>query len=295
MKTHTPVRALFRSPVALALALGLGCGAEAPDPFAGPVPAQCPATTREQSMVITHLEMLQQNMGVSDGFDLDGRVSDATDAQSCRHHDFTSPTGTPGIDNQLALLVPALATATSGALDAAIQAAINTGQLMLAVTIEGVDSRVDDPCVTLVFRRVAGTPFVGSDMRIDPGQTFDTMHDQPVSRVTARLRNGVIEAGPFSLDLPLAVLDARFVIPLRGARVRLRWKDDDTFEGVIGGAVNAQQMIATTQTFTIGSQLSGLVRTLILSITDMDADAEGHCLSFSAAVAVQGRQAFVNP
>ncbi len=54
-------------------------------------------------------------------------------------------------------------------------------------------------------------------------------------------------------------------------------------------------MIATAQTLTIGSDLMGVVRRLILSITDMDPDADGNCRSFSAAVSFEGRAAFVNP
>ncbi len=279
------------------LAASSGCSDDSGvDPFAGPVPAQCPTTSTEQSMILTRLVLLRQPMpGISEGFDLDGRASSADDNLSCRRRDLTSPEGTPGIDNQFSLLVPALDTATSGALDAAIQAAINNGQLMVAVTIEGVDDQLNDPCVSLVFRRVQGRPFVGSDTRIDPGQTFDTLRDEPISRVTGRMRNGVIEAGPFPLGLPIAVLDARFVIQLQNARVRIRWRPDGTFEGLIGGCIDAAQMIATTQTLTIGSDLMGLVRRLILSITDLDPDADGNCRSFSAAVSFEGRSAFVNP
>ena len=283
--------------LAALLAAALGCADEpGVDPFAGPVPTQCPVTAREQSMVLTRLVLLRQSpAGVSPGFDLDGRVSGADDALSCRRRDLTSPEGATGIDNQFSLLVPALDTATAGALDAAIQAAINNGQLMVAVSVEGLDDRVNDPCVTVVFRRVQGMPFVGSDARIDPGQTFDTLRTEPISRVTGRMRNGVIEAGPFFLGLPVAVLDARFIIPLHNARVRIRWHADDTFEGLIGGGIPAAEMIAVTQTLTIGSDLMGLVRRLILSITDLDPDAEGNCRSFSAAVSFEGRAAYVNP
>ena len=296
MKVHA-VKTLRHAALAALLAVSPGCSDDSgADPFAGPLPAQCPTTSREQSLVISKLVLLRQPMpGVSEGFDLDGRVSGADDTLSCRRRDLTSPDGTPGIDNQFSLLVPALDTATSGALDAAIQAAINNGQLMVAVTIEGLDDRLNDPCVSLVFRRVQGRPFVGTDTRIDPGQTFDTLRDEPISRVTGRMRNGVIEAGPFPLGLPIAVLDARFVIPLQDARVRIRWHADDTFEGIIGGGIPAAQMIATTQTLTIGADLMGLVRRLILSITDMDPDSEGNCRSFSAAVSFEGRSAFVNP
>ena len=278
------------------LVAAVGCsGDPAPDPFAAPLPAQCPTTTREQSMVLTQLVMLRQNpAGVSDGFDLDGRVSGPDDALSCRRRDLTSPTGTPGIDNQLSLLVPALDTATSGALDAAIQAAINNGQLMMAVSIQNLDDRTNDPCVSLVFRRIQGMAFVGSDMRIDPGQTFDTLPGEVVSRVNGRLRNGVIEAGPFPLALPLAVLDARFTVALQDARVRITWHDDDSFDGVIGGGIPAQDLLTAVEGFNITSQVRGIVRTLVLSITDMNQDANGACQAFSAAVSFTARPAFVN-
>lgn len=291
------MRSLRHSLLAALLAAGAGCADDAgPDPFAGPLPATCPTTPREQSMVITKLVLLRQpTPGVSDGFDLDGRVSGADDTLSCRRRDLTAPDGRTGIDNQFSLLVPAIDTATAGALDAAIQAAINNGQLMVAVSVDGLDDRQNDPCVGLTFRRVRGMPFVGSDSRIDPGQTFDTLQGEPVTRVTGRMRDGVIEAGPFPLGLPIAVLDARFVIPLQNARVRIRWRADDTFEGLIGGSISAARMIEISQGLTIGGDLMSLVRRLVLSITDMEPDASGVCQSFSAAVAFEGRSAFVNP
>lgn len=274
----------------------LGCGDAEEDPFAGPVPASCPVTPSERGIVVTRMRFVKATMpGVSDGFNLDGRVSDNGDVSSCRRVDFTAPDGTVGVDNQLSLLVPVLETQTAGALDEAIQAAINSGQLMLSATIEGVDDRRNDPCVHLVFRQLTGVPFVGTDRRIDPGQTFETARDQPVSQVVGRLRDGVIEAGPFPLALPVTVLDARFVLNLNNARIRLRWHDDDTFDGMIGGAISSEELIATVQTLGIPMELRSLVARLVHGIADMEPDAEGTCQRFSGAIAFEGRSAFVNP
>nr|MBK7066128.1 hypothetical protein [Deltaproteobacteria bacterium] len=185
------------------LLLALGCSGDEVDPFAGPVPSQCPSTPMERSLVVTRMRFVKATMpGVVDGFDLDGRVSRNDDAASCRRVDFTSPDGTAGVDNQLSLLVPVLETQTAGALDEAVQAAINSGQLLLSMSIEGLDDRRDDPCVQLVFRQLRGMPFVGSDHRLDPGQTFETARDQPVSRVTGRMRDGVIEPAPSPWRFP---------------------------------------------------------------------------------------------
>jgi hypothetical protein len=176
-----------------------------------------------------------------------------------------------------------------------VQAAINSGQLMLSLSLEALDGRVDDPCVGLTFRQLTGLPFVGSDQRIDPGQTFETARDQPVSRVNGRLRGGVVEAGPFTLALPVAVLDARFVLTLHDARVRLRWHADDSFDGLLGGSFEAEQLIAVVQTLGIPAELRGLVARIVRGIADVAPDASGTCQRFSAAVSFEGRSAFVNP
>ena len=55
--------------------------------------------------------------GVAPGFDLDARQSDARDAASCFKPDYMSPEGVPGIDNQLAGLVPLLDAFGLGAVE----------------------------------------------------------------------------------------------------------------------------------------------------------------------------------
>ena len=44
--------------------------------------------------------------GRAPGFDLDHKVSDETDVDTCSQADFIGIDGTPGIDNQFATLVP---------------------------------------------------------------------------------------------------------------------------------------------------------------------------------------------
>lgn len=280
-----------------ALLVALGCAGDAPDdPFAAPLPAQCAPTRREQSIVVTRMRFVKASRpGVSEGFDLDGRVSDAGDASTCRRADFTSPDGTAGVDNQLSILVPVLESQTAGGLDAVLQAAINSGQLMLSISLDGLDDRRDDPCVRVRFRQLQGVPFVGSDQRIDPGQTFSVNREQPVSEVVGRLRNGVLEAGPFDIAVPVAVLEARFTLHFRGARLRLRWHDDDTFEALLGGAIDAQELITVVQPLGIPDSLRSLVGQVVRSISDMRPDANGQCQAFSGVIAVEGRSAFVEP
>jgi hypothetical protein len=233
--------------------------------------------------------------GVADGFDLDGHRSVMGDPEGCRHADFTSPDGVPGVDNQVARLLPVVDSMTGGAFDGLIQAAVNNGQLLVAVTLDGVDDLRDDACVTLTFQRVQGTPFVGSDMRLDTGQTFDLTRDEPITRTPGRIRGGVIEAGPFDLPLPFAALDARFIVDLRGARVRAQLRPDGSFSGVIGAGISWQEFGDTVSRYGIGAELQRSLTGALRLFADLAPDAEGVCRQISVGMRFDARPAFVNP
>ncbi len=250
-----------------------------------------------QSAVIVRLGFVRQAMDDPrvDGFDLDGRVSTSSDSTSCRQADFTSHDGTPGIDNQLAKLLPIVDSMTGGALEGAVQGAINNGQQLLALSVEGLDSRCNDEEVTLVIQRVAGTPFVGADMLLDPWQTFDAQRALPPTRVPARVRDGYVEAGPFTLPLPVAVLTASFTLNLYAARIRARLRDDGGLDGVIGGGIDREEFMTEVRTLIIGQSLMDSINGALSIFADLDRDASGHCTRLSAAVQVTARPAFVNP
>ncbi|MCA9638968.1 MAG: hypothetical protein KC420_23230, partial [Myxococcales bacterium] len=141
---------MLRALVVVALAAA-GCGDGASSADAGtdaPRPlAACdsPGTTR--SMVLSTFGFVRPDAmrgNRVDGFDLDDRVSTAGDAEGCRHADFTSPDGITGIDNQLARLLPVVDMMTGGAVDGLVQAAVNNGQLLIAITLDGVDDTRND-------------------------------------------------------------------------------------------------------------------------------------------------------
>lgn len=230
-----------------------------------------------------------------EGFNLDGRVSAASDIEGCRQSDFTDASGVQGIDNQLARLLPVVDMMTGGAIDGLVQAAVNNGQLLISVTLEGLDDTRDDQCVSLVFQSVQGMPFVGSDMRIDPGQTFDLARGEMPTRTSARIRNGVLEAGPFDLPLPFAALDARFILDLRGARIRAVARPDGSLSGIIGGSIPSVPLGETLIRYGIGA---GLQQTLVGTLrlfSDIAPDANGMCTQISAGLRFDTRAAFVNP
>ncbi len=256
-----------------------------------------PSTAPRRSAVIARFGFVRAETdrpGVAAGFDLDGRVSTASDALGCRQVDFTSPDGTPGVDNQLARLLPIVDGMTGGALDGAIQGALNNGQLLVALSIEGADDPTDDPCVTLVVERVGGMPFVGSDMLVDQGQTYDLLREERATRVDATLTGGVVEAGPFTLPLPIAVIDVRMVLNLYNARFRARLREDGGMEGLVGGGMSVAEFAQDVMRFGIPMEQMSSINTALRVFADL-APVEGRCTQVSAGITFDARLAFVNP
>lgn len=232
---------------------------------------------------------------VAEGFDLDERVSNAGDSMTCRQGDLTSPDGTPGIDNQLARLLPTVDMMTGGALDGLFQGAINNGQLLVGVTISNVEDRCDDDEVEVSVSRVIGMPFVGSDMTLDPGQTFDLNRNEQVTRMRGRIRNRVLETDPVTLPLPVTILDARFTLPFYGARMRLRFDEEGNATGLIGGGISVNEFIMIASTFNIPMSLKDSVASALRLFADLERDSMGKCQRLSGALDVRARHAFINP
>lgn len=288
--------------VVLGLALA-GCGGDEGAAPAGESAAQrrarlcAPSTAPRRTAVIARFGFVRAEMAtptVAEGFDLDGRVSTTSDGMGCRQADFTSPGGVAGVDNQLARLLPIVDGMTGGAFDGAIQSAVNNGQLLVAMSVEGLDDATDDPCVSLVVERVAGMPFVGADMFVDKGQTFDLLRDERVTRVEAAVEGGTLVAGPFTLPLPIAVLDARLVLNLYGARVRARLREDGGMQGVIGGGISIAEFSGHVSGLTIPSGQMSAINTALRVFADL-APESGRCTQVSAGITFDARAAFVNP
>jgi hypothetical protein len=277
--------------------VAIGCGGDVDPPAAAPSAVTCAVPKQARSVVIARFSFVRANpmrATESDGFDLDGVATTGGSPTGCGRADFTAPDGRRGVDNQLAQLIPAVDAMTGGALDGAIQGAVNNGQLLVALTFEGLDSRCDDPDVTVVLRRVGGTPFVGSDMLIDPGQTFDVMRDQPATRARGRVRGGVLSIDPTDIPLPIAVFGVRFVLTLYRAQLQLRFTEGGA-EGVIGGGINVDAFTREVNTFEIPNALRSLVGTTLRLTADLAPGSDGRCQQVSAAMSLMTRHVFVNP
>lgn len=279
--------------LALAIAAllgGAGCG---DDPVAAP--GAC-AYGETRAAVITGLAFTRQEPeGVAPGFDLDGRVSADSDSRSCGKPDFVSPDGVPGIDNQLALLVPDVEMLVGNAVDGLVQGAINDGQLVILFEMMGVDDFADDPCVNLrVEVGVKDPPSLGTDGVIEAWQTYDVDPATEVSRAeAARIDGGVLTAGPFELAVPIAIFDVAFTLHFHRAFFRFAIAEDGTMSGHLGGGLDPDEIVAGVGQ---GAGLQDIVPAMgvvMRASADLAQNDEGKCEQISAAFAFTATPGFL--
>lgn len=224
--------------------------------------------------------------GIAPGFNLDERVSDTRDNASCRKPDFTSPEGEPGIDNQLATLVPLFELVGIGAVEGLVQNSIEEGGLLIMLQTDDINDRQNDDTVSLHLRFGQGTPLLGTDGLLLSGQTF---HEQPamasVEIEHARIEDGVLQGGPFDAELPIVVFGVEYRLPLHNAFLRATLTYDGGLEdGILGGAVSMEDIItiATRANEADGSILAA-VRGVLNGRGDLEPDEGGVCRSISGA------------
>ena len=225
--------------------------------------------------------------GAAPGFDLDGVVSVKGNTESCGHADFVTPEGEEGIDNQLAILTPALDVIGLSAVQDLIQGAIEDGGLLIVFQIEGIDDPVNDEDVSLTLRLGAGTPLLGTNGILLSGQTFHVHEEDPyLAAPRAWIKDGMLQTDPFDFKLPIRVFDQHYALEIKDGRIRARLGfDGGLTEGVLGGGVPLSNLmdIAVQADMKARGVLEG-VSTLIADIGDLKPDANGDCQEMSAAL-----------
>ena len=271
-----------RASLLLVLAL-TACAAE-------PAPVCTEAPT--EVWIVRELSFARAEGFTAEGFDLDGRVSG-----TCRVRDFTAPDGRTGIDNQLAALLPLVEEQIGGLrLDSLVQNAINTGQILLALEASGIDSYVDDGCLSLGMRRLTGTPLLGTDGFILRGQTLYPDPEAPYSRAEgATVTGGVFEAGPFDVALPVAILNANFVLDVSDAlfRAEIDPETGDLHGFISGGVTQAQLLDVVGRTEGVPADVVEMARGLLMTFADLAPDESGACQQFSAVLEIRAVRGFV--
>jgi hypothetical protein len=300
--TETPGSDAAVDPGASADGGGADAGLVAPPADAAPTPDAQPGEVDAARRPPTRLSVLDQlgfarevTPGVAPGFNLDERVSDGRDELTCFKRDYTSPEGEPGIDNQLAGLVPLLDAFGLGAVEGLVQGSIEEGGLLIVWELDGLDDLVEDDEVRLRYRLGRGTPLLGTDGLLLSGQTFH-VHPDSLDLVVpnARVSDGVLTAGPFDARLPIVVFGVKYELPIQGTYLRARLTYDGGLEdGLLGGGVRVEDVlaIAVTANMNAGGVLDA-VTAVLNGRGDMDRDETGACKTISGAFAFSSVSAY---
>jgi hypothetical protein len=234
----------------------------------------------------------EQPDNVTEGFDLDGIVSVGDDSTSCRQNDYVGPDGTPGIDNQFAVLWEAIVDVIGDAAEGLVLGAINDGNLLLMMEIAGIDDPLNDDCVDVNIFIGDGKPDVGNDGYITSGQTFDVADDSPYSHVECgTLVDGVLRAGPFDGTIRVSILDTRFDLDIFGAVISGELQPDGSMYATMGAGVLAEQIITVANE--ADYRLEGLVDTIVRNRADLARNEFGDCEQISATMLFDGTSGFL--
>ncbi len=241
---------------------------------------------------------LDQN-GFAPGFNLDNKVSDGSDDATCDQADFTSPDGTPGIDNQFATLVPLIEATGISAVEKLLQASIESGGILLLFELDDLDDLVNDPQVSLRVRAAFGAPLLGTDGRLLTDQTFHVSpRDPDVKGGNAVIKDGWLTAGPFDIDLPVQVFGKDYTLEARGTMVRFHIVDGERIDqGVLGAGITISSVMAIAKK---GAEDQGDILPIVESLVNGKGDlaknaTTGACDQMSAALQFTGVSAFFFP
>lgn len=274
------------------LPLLLACTSPAAD--SGALDATCGDPAESWVGVATYMYFAHQDEdGHSVGFDLDGVVSDGSGPHDCGKADLTSPDGTPGIDNAISGMLPALEATEASAVEGLIQDSILTGELLLLVELSRLDESTDDGCVDGALYRGVGQPMVGTDGQLLDSQTFAVSPDQaPALMPGVELVDGAVDMGPFEFQLPLQILDVELDFHVQDAWMHLELAPDEGFSGWFGGVIPLSDILVIAQEDDLGST-ADLIEQLVTLAADIDATEEGACDGLSVVFELEGRRAFL--
>jgi hypothetical protein len=245
------------------------------------------------SLVMSSLLFSRQNDGVSDGFDLDGVTSEQGGDSGCGHGDFVGVDGAEGIDNAGARLIVLLEQTEAVATESLIQQQINNGEVMILLTFEGLDDRLNDDSVDVILERAWGTPMVGNDGWIEPGQTLERSPEvAPIRVEDVPLVDGVLELSGLDVLFPFTIFDYSIDLTIADVSLRVRLDPTSGGEGVFGGRIDPQEILDVAIGSNIDQALQDSLPDLFYTLSDLR-DDNGDCRILSGTFLFDTRQVYL--
>ena len=266
--------------------LGLAMGACSNDP--------CESGNCEKLVTVAHTFdfAVEEEDGVSLGFDLDRRVSPDADNATCGHEDYRGPDGSEGVDNNASVLFESVAGFTETSVEELVRIAINDGLLLLMFELDGLDDPLNDDCVNVRIFQGKGTPFVGTDDFILDSQTFEVDEELPQTFVEcAKLEDGVLSAGPFDGDIYISILRVQVAMRMHDAHFTAKLGERGIESMILGTALETEQLHDLIDQ-TMDGNLIGAGHFLVDALADMGLE-NNRCSQLSATLLLEAKPAFL--
>lgn len=238
----------------------------------------CDSLETAERYLVRTLVFGPESDGVAWGFDLDGHVSGVGDLEGCGKQDLVDPEGNAGIDNAFAGLLPTLEQTEAIAVETLIQDAVNSGNLLLALELSGVDDRLNDDCVTVRLGRAEGVPLLGNDGLLLDGQTLAWEPDSLGPPIEAALIDGQLVASPFTVDIDLRVITADVKLSLLDSGLRLQLDEDaPRATGFVSGGFQTAQLLDVLSDQAIDVELRAILEQGLPLLADLVDPETGAC------------------
>jgi hypothetical protein len=246
------------------------------------------------------------------GLNLDNDASGAgKDAYTCKHADFTSPTGEKGIDHQFWRVMGCsegyrgVDNDGNGATRRYYDNAMMTGELTQVILLRGVNSLANDPDVEIVYANTDDRPIASASGQALANASFTVSlagrKADYRNILHGRIINGVLTTNPGRVLLHNGVQAGMYSqIDLDRSRLRLTFQPDGSLKGMIGGYMPLlnDSIIARAggngSVTTAGIDCAGQYAAMRL-MADGDKDPKtGQCRKISYAYEMSAVPAFVN-
>jgi hypothetical protein len=264
-----------------------------------------------QPQMFDHQLMPTVQSKVSWGLDLDG----GSQADTCEHENFVTPTGEKGIDNQEYRALGCTleyrgVDGISNDMEKGLAQFMASGEWTQVILLRGVDSLQNDDDVEVIYANTADRPAVDTKGKFLPGGSFTINETGARHRnvLHGRIVDGVLTTDPANIALAQTWGQggARDIRGNRGqyhfakARLRLRFQPDGSVTGMVGGyrplldVIEAESLGGAGTALVAGIDCSSYLKTLQKMADGLKDPRTGQCQGISSAFQISGVPAFVN-
>jgi hypothetical protein len=232
--------------------------------------------------------------GRSEGFDLDGEITEAGEGTGCGVADQEGIDGTLGVDNALGSLIPLLEVTEAGAVEAVLEDAIRSGDLLMLVELTELNDPEADACVDLSLLKGLGDPLLSTQNEILPGQTFARDPENPADLLeNLPMACGTIEGRPIRLSLPFSALGVELTLDLTDGAIQTTLREDGSMTGVIGAGLDVAYLLEVAHHPNVNPEVALLLAQLLDIHADLDQDGDGICEQISTSLVFEAVQAYL--